>query len=214
LTEVVVPGEKLGEGEPGNNVYVKNGTLHSEIYGFPARGDRVSVIPVRGKYVPDEGDQIVGIVTDVDHSIWTVDLNSPYDAILHISRVERNLDQGALEQFMGVGEAMRAVIDEVDREMDVELSLGCNRCGPLEDGRVLTVEPAKVPRLIGRDGDMVRTIRSKSGADVFVGNNGRVWIQGDAEAEELAAKAVNFIAENAHRDDLTDKVKKFMEENR
>lgn len=209
---LVVPGEEVGTGTPGDNVYEENGTLYSEVYGFRMDGRKVSVIPVKGTYVPKEGDQIVGIVTDVSHSTWTVDINSPYTPVLHISRVEKNLDQGQLKKYMDIGDAMRTVIDEVDREKSAELSLKCHRCGPLEEGRIVTIEPTRVSRVIGRDGNMVGMIRSEADVDVFVGNNGRIWIHGDEEDEDLAAATVEFIAEHAHEKNLTDRVKQFMED--
>lgn len=210
--EIVVPGEELGEGSPGRNVYERGGALFSCVYGFLTEGEPVSVIPVREKYIPSEGDQVVGVVTGVKHASWGVDIKSPYPAVLHISRVDRELTQGALDEFLAPGDAFRAVVDEIEMERDPELSLDCGRCGPLRSGRVLEVEPARVPRLIGRDGDMVRTFRSLTGADVFVGNNGRVWIEGDKGAERRAAAAVEFVVENAHKEDLTEKVKVFVEE--
>lgn len=213
-SELVVPGENVGENaRPGDNVFEEDGGIYSEVYGFKREGgNHVSVIPIKGTYVPEEGDQVVGIVKDLDHATWTVDLNSPYEGTLHISRVEEELNQGRLEEYMAIGDVMRVLIDEVDREYDVELSLKPDRCGPLRRGRVVTVEPTRVPRLIGREGSMIGTIRTEADVEIFVGNNGRVWIRGDERGEDLAADTVRFVAENAHEDNLTEKVKNFMED--
>lgn len=213
-SELVVPGEQVGaNARPGDNVFEEDGQIYSEVYGFKREGGgSVSVIPIKGTYVPEEGDQVVGIVTDMDHATWTVDINSPYEGTLHISRVEEELDQGRLDEYMAIGDVMRVMIDEVDREKEVELSLKCDRCGPLRRGRVVTVEPTRVPRLIGREGSMVGRIRSEADVDVFVGNNGRVWIRGDERGEDLAADTVRFVADHAHEQNLTEKVKTFMED--
>ncbi|MEF8836121.1 MAG: RNA-binding protein, partial [Candidatus Thermoplasmatota archaeon] len=48
---------------------------------------------------------------------------------------------------------------------------------------------------------------------IFVGQNGRIWIDGDLEGQYLAAKAIKMIEENAQAVGLTDLIKEFLEKN-
>lgn len=211
MSEIVVPGERLEEGEPGDNVYESGGENFAETYGFKRRyGEEVSVLPLKEKYVPEEGDRVVGIVEDLGHSSWQVEIGSPYEGTLHVSRVDEHIEQNELEDFLAPGDALVAGVDEVDREKNVELTLDCHRCGPIREGQIVAVEPTKVPRIIGSEGSMVKMIGSRSGAEIFIGNNGRIWVKGGGV--DLAIETVEFVADHAHEKNLTEKVERFMEE--
>ena len=58
-------------------------------------------------------------------------------------------------------------------------------------------------------------IKDHSKCNIIVGQNGRVWIQGDNVADEiLATKAIMKIEEASHVDGLTNKIKELLEEGR
>ena len=85
--KVVVPGDLLSEDakRSGEGTYVKNGSVYSLLYGLANFRDKINVIPLAGKYVPGPGDNVIGVVKDITFSNWIVDINSPYDGLLHIS---------------------------------------------------------------------------------------------------------------------------------
>jgi len=59
---------------------------------------------------------------------------------------------------------------------------------------------------------MVNMIKQISGADVVVGQNGRVWIKADnPETELVVARAIHLIDLASHIKGLTDKIRKFLE---
>ncbi len=85
---VVAPGELLAEGEQqlGDNVYRIGTRIYSACIGImELDGTRVFVVPLKGGYIPNVGDLVAGRVVDVGLSGWSVDIRSPYEAMLPAS---------------------------------------------------------------------------------------------------------------------------------
>src|SRR3989304_1664964 len=86
--EIIVPGEQLAVGMsfvPGNGCYRDGDRIIASLYGMFSIEDRVlKVIQLAGKYVPREGDKIVGRVIDLLFTGWRVELNSAYSAMLSV----------------------------------------------------------------------------------------------------------------------------------
>ncbi len=82
----------------------------------------------------------------------------------------------------------------------------------LRSGRVVEVSYTKVPRVIGRAGSMISLLKSKLDVNIFVGKNGRIWINGKVEDEDLAVKIIKRIEQEAHTSGLTDRITKLLEE--
>ena len=57
---------------------------------------------------------------------------------------------------------------------------------------------------------MVSMIKNETGCQIYVGQNGRIWLQGEPEQENRAVKVIQYIEENAHRQGVTDKVKELL----
>ena len=83
--------------------------------------------------------------------------------------------------------------------------------GKIDGGMIISIGPNQVPRVIGREGSMVKMIKDATGCDVTVGQNGKVWISGkNTDNEVVAWKIVEFIGENAVTVGLTEKVEKMI----
>ena len=83
--------------------------------------------------------------------------------------------------------------------------------GKLEGGFVFRVPPARVPRVIGREGSMVAMIKEKTGCTVTVGQNGWVWLKGPTvDAEIKARKVIEFVADNVQLEGLTEKAEEML----
>jgi len=77
----------------------------------------------------------------------------------------------------------------------------------ITSGLLVTINPAKVPRLIGKKGSMVQILRKESGCDFWVGRNGLVVVSGPNPSSEFAAvSAINLIEREAHIPGLTERV--------
>jgi len=79
---------------------------------------------------------------------------------------------------------------------------------------VIEMSPSKVPRVIGKNGSMIQTLKNMTGCRIYVGQNGRIWIDGELDDMTLAVKAIKMIEDEAQNLGLTEKVKRFLEENK
>src|SRR2546421_12865802 len=86
LRPIVIPGEAVGGPglKPGPGTYSEGGQLFAAQLGIRNEHDGlVSVIPLKGRYIPQRGDAVIGEVTDLGASHWLVDIHSPHPAPLH-----------------------------------------------------------------------------------------------------------------------------------
>lgn len=211
--EIVVPGELLAEGDCllGEGAYKKDGKSYANVLGLvDAKEKFLKVIPLSGRYIPKERDLVIGIVTDISFSRWSVDLNSAYTANMNISTateryVERDED---LSKIYDVGDAILAKVLDVSKATVVGLTMKERGLHKLKDGRLLEINPARVPRVIGRKGTMVTMLKERTGCNIIVGQNGRVWLKGDYPT--VATRAIRLIEREAHTSGLTEKVEDFL----
>ncbi len=217
--DLVTPGDVIFEGDelyPNSGVYEDNGKLHSKYLGTVQYGDSsIRVVPMGGRYVPQEGDIVIGEITHVTYNAWMVDVNSAYEGRLKIDvAVDEyiDLEEDDLTDYFDVGDAVVTEITSVTESMDVNVSMEDRRCRKLKGGRIIEIAPSKVPRVIGKKGTMIKQIKDKTGTKMIVGQNGLVWIRG--ENENLAARAVRKVEEEAHTSGLTDKIADWLEEQR
>lgn len=216
-SDLVAPGDVITAEEnvrPGNGTFQENGKIHSKYVGSVRYGNgRVDVTPMAGRYIPEEGDIVIGEISRVSYSSWNVDLASPYEGMLKIdTAVDEyiDLDEDELTDYYDVGDAIIVKITSVSEGMDVNLSMMDRRCRKLKGGRIIQVPPSKVPRVIGKQGTMVKQIKDRTGCKIIVGQNGLVWIQG--EHENLAARAVKKVEREAHTSGLTEKIGNWLDE--
>ena len=83
--DLVIPGQVLADDEyySGRGTFKENGKVCSSLMGLVSlRNKKISVIPLKSKYVPKKGDVVIGKIKDVRFSMWDVDINSPYSGIL------------------------------------------------------------------------------------------------------------------------------------
>jgi exosome complex component RRP4 len=215
--DLVTPGDLITDADALSAVsgaYEENNKIHSKHLGtVHYSGQEVEVRPMSGRYMPSEGDTIIGEVTRVSYSRWTVEFNSAYEGSLNIADATDeyvDLDEDDLSDFYEVGDAVVIKVKSVTDGMDVDLSMKDKRCRKLEGGRVIEIAPSKVPRVIGKQGTMVKQINEKTNCNIIVGQNGQVWISGDRA--NLAARAVKKVEREAHTENLTDRMSEWLEE--
>lgn len=213
---IVAPGDYLSDdaNRAGEGTYVKDGKVYSSLFGIVNLKNRIRVIPLSGKYVPAAGDTVIGTVKEITFSNWIVDIHSPYEGLLHISEFPRRIESDDMGKHIRVGDSILAQVKDIDATMKVELTLGDQRLGVLKSGRLLEMSSAKVPRLIGRGGSMISMLKNETKCNIFVGQNGIIWINGKEKDMSIAAKAIMIIENEAHLDGLTDRIGKFLRDER
>jgi exosome complex component RRP4 len=214
--KLVTPGEKIVEGMdylPGEGAHRSGSEIRASILGLAYTRDRlVKVIPLAGRYMPKRDDPVIGIVTEVRYSNWILDINSPYEALMMVGDAsERFIDlkKDKLVNYFDVGDAAICKIKGIDDSMGVMVTAKGPGLRKLTDGRIIEVKPAKVPRIIGRNASMIKLIKEATGSKLFVGQNGRVWIEGGNE--DLAIEVIRKIEREAHTSGLTDRIKEMLE---
>ncbi|MFB6208989.1 MAG: exosome complex RNA-binding protein Rrp4 [Candidatus Nanohaloarchaea archaeon] len=215
--DMVTPGETVFKGDElyaNSGVFEEDDKIVSKYVGIVEYGkNSVRVVPMSGRYIPEEGDIVIAEITSVGYNNWRADLNSPYDGMLKIDvAVDEyiDLDEDDLTDYYDVGDAIVVEVTKVTEGYDVNLSMEDKRCRKLRGGRIIEIYPSKVPRVIGKKGTMVKQIKEKTGCKIIVGQNGLVWITG--ENPNLAARAVKKVEEEAHVSGLTDKIGEWLEE--
>jgi len=213
--EVIVPGETIVSGEdylPGEGAKREGKDIVALRYGLvEISGKLVKVIPLSGVFIPRRGNVIIGQVTDISFNGWMTDINAPYSSFLPVAEVPMYLDKNCLAEFLDIGEFFSAKISSV-KQKGIDLTLDARGLGRLEDGMIIFINPNKVPRVIGKEGSMIKLIKDETNCKVTIGQNGLVWIKGDnVDAELFAKKAINFVTEKSFIHGLTDKVKEFLD---
>lgn len=215
--DIVVPGEILAEGMdnlPGPGAYREGDKILAGRLGLTyIDGRTIKLIPLSGKYIPIKDDVIICKVIDISFSGWRVDTNSAYSAMLSLKDATPDyVQKGAdLTQYFGLGEYIVANVVNVTSQKLVDITLRGPGLHKLKDGRVIEVSPHKVPRIIGKQGSMVSMLKQATGCRITVGQNGLVWIQGDADKELLVEKTIRKIEQESHLTGLTDSIQKFLE---
>lgn len=209
---LVIPGDLLSSDvkQAGDGTYVKDGQVFAALFGFMNKKDRIQVIPLAGKYMPQGGDVVIGKIVDVRFSNWLVDIRSPYVALLHISEYPERIDADQMGQYLGIGDLVVGGVKDVDVTMKVELTMYGESFKKIDSGRVIEISHAKIPRVIGRKGSMISLLKSELNCDIFIGQNGRIWVKGREEDINYTVKTLLKIESESHTPGLTDRIKEFI----
>ena len=214
VREVVVPGELLAisSKKAGIGTYSEGGKIFASQLGIKTvRPDSISVVPLAGQYIPVTGDLVVGKIVDVGASNWLVDINSPYPSPLHVNEVPWRVEFGETRKFMSVGDIVLLMIVGVDETKRIRVSMQEHGLRKLTGGTVMEVSPSKVPRVIGKNGSMIQMLKNMTNCRIYVGQNGRIWIDGELDSIVRAVQAIRMIEDEAHSQGLTEKVKALLE---
>lgn len=216
--DIVVPGEVIAEGMgflPSKGLYRAGEKVHAGRLGMIAiEGKVIKLIPLTGAYVPKLNDKIVGKIIDVLMTGWRIQTRSPYSAVLGLKDatsefIPRSAD---LTQYYRIGDHILCKVINLTSQKLVDVTMRGPGLKKLKDGRLVEVNPHKVPRVIGKDGSMVLMIKNATGCSIDVGQNGWIWVNGPSPEQEIqAVNAIKKVEEEAHLPGLTDRMKEYLE---
>jgi exosome complex component RRP4 len=212
--QIVIPGEVVGGPglKPGPGTFKAGGEIRAALLGVRSERDgRVTVIPLNGRYVPIRGDAVVGEVTDFGPSHWLVDINAPYPAPLHATESPWRVEFGDTARYLKVGDVILAFVLSVDEIKRIQLTMQDRDARKLAGGMLMEISPTKVPRVIGKQGSMITMIKDLTHTRIYVGQNGRIWIDGPEDAAATAVHAIRFIEDRAQAYGLTESVRDMLE---
>jgi len=214
---VLVPGEVLAEGMdnlPGFGTYRKDDKIMASRMGVVLVDNRaIKIIPLSGSYNPKTHDVIIGKVIDVTMNGWRINTNSAYSAMLMLKDGSSDyIARGAdLTTYYNLGDYLVCKIISMTSQRLIDLTMKGPGLRKLKGGRIIKVNPYKVPRIIGKQGSMVTMIKQATNCQVIVGQNGLIWLSGSPEEEAVAFKAIRKIEKESHHKGLTENIKKFLE---
>ena len=212
--EVVVPGEVLATGAeflPGEGTRREGKDITATRFGLLEKSDKlVKVIPLNGTYIPRVGNTVIGKVTDITFNGWIVDIKAPHTAFLLVSECSGYINKKDLAEHYDFKDNIVTKIKSI-KSRGIDLTMKERGLRKLEGGMIIEINPTRVPRIIGRAGSMVNSIKNETGCSIIVGQNGVIWIKGkNVEDEILAKKAIEMIAEKPFTEGLTEKIKEFL----
>ncbi len=211
---IVIPSQLLGDiktMKAGRGTFVENGKIYSEVLGILNINNKfINVVPLKGRYIPNEKDFVIGIVLEAMSSSWLVDINAAYPALLHVNEVPWDVEFGETEKYLKTDDAVMAKVLQVDQEHHIQITLNDRNLYKIKCGHILDVEPSKVPRIIGKKGSMINILKKYSKCRIFVGQNGRIWIDGNEEGIKKVIETINLIEEEALTYGLTNKVERIL----
>ncbi len=214
LRQIVIPGEVVGGPNlrPGPGTFKQGSQILASQLGIRAERDgRVTVIPLNGRYLPLRDDAVVGEVVDFGPSHWLVDINAPYPAPLHATESPWRVEFGDTARYLKVGDAILAFVLSVDEIKRIQLTMQDRDARKLNGGMLVEISPTKVPRVIGKQGSMISMIKDMTQTRIYVGQNGRIWIDGPEDGAATAVLAIRFIEERAQAYGLTEAVRDLLE---
>lgn len=192
---IVLPGERISSGRLNvPNTYSDGESTFAAVIGMMDEEGRY--IPLENRYRPVVGEVVVGVVTDVRHAGYEVDLNLPEGGFVPTRDIRLTLQ---------LGDFVICRIKTVSEIGDVDLG----EVRRLPKGKIIEFPSAKVPRLIGRKSSMLNMLKDYAGGDIMVGNNGFVWISEKCDIP-LMLKAIKIVERKAHKSGLTDEVASFL----
>lgn len=215
--QIVIPGEEIATGMdflPSSGTFRDGEGIYSNKLGVVEVQNRViKVIPLAGVYMPNRGDLVIGMITDIGFSGWTVDIGAPAPANLPVGEAVRErveLLKAEISRYFDVEDILITKVMNVTKSRIVQLSMRDYGLRKIR-GRLLKLSPSKVPRLIGKKGSMVSMIKEYTRCEINVGQNGYICVSGPVEGQVLVENAINLIEAKAHTSGLTDKVKELLE---
>ena len=214
--KIVIPGEVIIKGEnylPGEGTEKKDDEIIALKYGLAEESNRlVKVIPLSGAYQPRGGNVVIGKVEMITFNGWVIDIGASDSGFLSLTEVPRYVNKGGMDEVMDIGDMVISKIVGINKR-GIDLSVKSRNLGKIEEGIIVKINSNKVPRIIGKEGSMVKLIKENTGCNITVGQNGFIWIKGDKiEKELLAKRAILFVTEKSFVEGLTEVVQKWFKE--
>ena len=211
--KLVLPGDLMEtKSKPGKGIFRKDGRVHASVVGHSSdKSGYINVNGIKGRYNPKTGDKIIAICAETGPSIWRMDIGAAFNSTLHHSESGWKVPFGDTARFLSIGDAVWAEIFMVDAAGTHQITLKKDDCRKLYSGTIVKIDPTNVPRVIGKQGSMITTIREKTQTRIQIGQNGYIWIDGKGDDISLAQKAVEMINEESTSKGLTKKIEKLLE---
>ena len=193
-------GEKeMSNGQNGAELRLVTPIIATRLGWTKEFNNTVSVDPINSAYMPRSGDLIVAVVAEVRNNLWFMNINGPFQGLLPMSLAPWKVEFGAARQHMGIGDVVLARVQEVDECHNVVLTMKGVGLRRLNQGTIVNVPINHIDRLRGEGNATVQRLRDAADSRIIIGENGRVWIDGNAEGTAWAREAVALTQASGHK---------------
>jgi len=196
---ILIPGDNLKKKDI--NSYERENNYYSK-YILLVNEDKTTRL--FGYYMPEVNDIVIGKVIDVLSNGWIIDINSPY--VGKLSLKDTGVDPSDLYTY---GDYILCQIVKMTKNKLIDLEI--KKKEKLNDGLILKVDPARIPRLIGKNSSMLNLIKEYLKIDIIIGKNGRIYLNGNINDILKAVDIIRFVINNSYKRGLTEKVKEILE---
>ena len=214
----VLPGDVISNGSSSlkQNVILEGDKLVSTTIGFTEINDgAVDVIALTGLYISAVDDLVIGKIVSPNSLSWEVDINSSYRAMLPASDIfgkDYSPSRDDLSLKLIIGDIILARIVNSDSKRPL-ITINGQNLGKIDDGELIKISPAKVPRLIGKHGSMIQSIEESTGASITIGQNGWVIFKSDNPISlKNAIASIKMADLILHDDNLEEKIQNMLDE--
>ena len=214
----VLPGDVISNGSSSlkQNVILEGDKLVSTTIGFTEINDgAVDVIALTGLYTSAVDDLVIGKIVSHNSLSWEVNINSSYRAMLPASDIfgkDYSPSRDDLSLKLITGDIVLARIVNSDSRRPL-ITINGQNLGKIDDGELIKISPAKVPRLIGKHGSMIQSIEESTGASITIGQNGWVIFKSDNPISlKNAIASIKMADLILHDDNLEEKIQNMLDE--
>ena len=148
----------------------------------------------------------VGLVEGMTNNIWFLDIGASFNAILPMSLAPWKVEFGAVREHLNVGEAVLCRVQEVDETHSAVATMKGMGLRKLKSGLLEEIPPHVIPQVIGKGGSMLQTLKNLGNSRLVIGQNGRVWMDGEHEGMRNVRSALKLIRETAHLPGLNERI--------
>ncbi len=212
--KIVLPSQVLGDtksNRAGRGTFIEDGRIISGKLGIlNANSNYINVIPLKGRYEPTVDDFVIGVVEEALSAGWLVDINAPSPAFLHVKEVPWDIEFGDTEKYLNRGDSIMAKVTQIDELKKFQITLKDRNLYKIKGGHIIEVEPSRVPRIIGKKGSMIALIKKYIRCRIFVGQNGKIWVDGDTESIERVLQTIYKIESEAITFGLTNRIEELL----
>lgn len=211
----MLPGDEIPGShglKPGFGTYKDEGKIYASVMGLASpRPPFMRVIALSGRYIPQRDDLVLGVIQMVGPTYWLLDIRAPHFTPLHMTGTPWQMEYGETIEYLKPGEAVLVRVEGIDEANRIGVTMNGPGLGKVEGGYIVEISPTKVPRVIGKSGSMIQLIQQATGAHLVVGQNGRIWVEGENDQIRRVREVLQLIDREGQRHGLTDRVKELLE---
>ena len=113
---------------------------------------------------------------------------------------------GAVREHLDVGDAVLCRVQEVDETHSAVATMKGMGLRKLKSGLLEEIPPHIIPQVIGKGGAMLQTLKSLGNSRIVIGQNGRIWLDGEHDGMRSIRTALEVIRETAHLPGLKERI--------